>query len=423
MKKLLLLPALLLGTLASAQPHYNYEVTPLLGYTFTEGNINVEDYYSYGGEVQWNNLSTSGIKPELFFMHGSADYTARNLLGQSTDFNRVALHGVYDMDNETVVPFAKAGIGYENLSNPAGSGNTNSAFVDAGVGLKIFVVPQVALKAEALYMLKNNKNRYDNNLNLFVGLTIALDKRVYVHPYTETTVAIEDEDKDGISDENDQCLHTPQGVEVDEHGCALDDDNDGIANMYDECPNTQVGVEVNSKGCALDSDNDGVIDSDDRCPNTPYGEEVDQNGCQKDSDHDGVIDALDACPNTPLEVKEVDAQGCFSAMNLNINFDTGSAHVTDESMDRIHQFADFLKTVPLYDVTIVGYTDNVGTQQNNLRLSQRRADKVRELLIQDGVDPASLRAIGKGENDPVASNDTAEGRAQNRRIEAHLTRK
>jgi len=454
MKKSFFLSTLFFTSLAFAHD-YNYEVTPLIGYNMAEGNINVRNYLTYGGELQWNNISPS-IKPELFILSGSSRYAApRSIKGSHTTFNRIGMHGVYDLEKiKFLVPFAKAGLGYENLSNPSKSGNYNSVYADVGVGLKVFILPQIALKAEALYMLKNNNNRYDNNLNFLFGLTIALDQNHFVRKIDLHTYTVEkDDDNDGVINKKDKCPNTPKDVKVNKKGCPLDDDADGIANYLDQCPNTPYGVGVDDNGCELDSDADGVVDSqdmcpetpegatvneegcqldddkdgvfnsDDNCPNTPKGRDVDVHGCQLDSDKDGVVDALDMCPNTPIEVKKVDQDGCFHKLNLNINFDTGSANVKESSLPHIQKFAKFLKTVPIYNVTIVGHTDNVGKKKKNLKLSKKRAKMVRKLLIQEGVDANSITAIGKGESEPVVSNDTPEGRAQNRRIEAILEKK
>ncbi|MEO1937580.1 MAG: OmpA family protein, partial [Sulfurimonas sp.] len=84
-------------------------------------------------------------------------------------------------------------------------------------------------------------------------------------------------------------------------------------------------------------------------------------------------------------------------------------------------YAAFLKRNTNYSAKIVGYTDNVGSEAYNQKLSERRAKAVMNALIERGVDAKQLSAIGMGELNPVASNDTAEGRAQNRRIEAQMT--
>ena len=80
-----------------------------------------------------------------------------------------------------------------------------------------------------------------------------------------------------------------------------------------------------------------------------------------------------------------------------------------------------LKQFPESDITVVGYTDNTGSQQVNDKLSQQRAESVVDYLEQQGVAADRLKAIGKGWDDPIASNSTAAGRAQNRRVEIYIT--
>ena len=118
-----------------------------------------------------------------------------------------------------------------------------------------------------------------------------------------------DEDKDGVTDEKDKCLNTPEGATVDSVGCPMDTDKDGVVDGIDKCPNTKEGRQVDATGCESDFDKDGIPDADDRCPNTKEGVPVDSTGCAADSDKDGVPDNLDKCPGT-AEGAEVNAEGC-----------------------------------------------------------------------------------------------------------------
>lgn len=135
-----------------------------------------------------------------------------------------------------------------------------------------------------------------------------------------------------------------------------------------------------------------------------------------DSDGDGVTDDLDKCPNTPRGY-EVDAQGCFKSLNLLVTFGFDSNEIKDEAASRIAEFAEFLKANPV-NVEIQGYTDSTGPAAYNQKLSEERAKAVGQALVNRGVAASSITTKGYGENNPVASNDTREGRAQNRRIEA-----
>ncbi|MEO1938567.1 MAG: OmpA family protein [Sulfurimonas sp.] len=106
-----------------------------------------------------------------------------------------------------------------------------------------------------------------------------LSNRVMVSLYLVTPKDV-DSDGDGVFDRFDRCEKTPAGVKVDKNGCPVDSDGDGVLDYQDKCPNTSPkGIIVDADGCPLDSDNDGVIDYKDRCENTPEGLEVDPHGC------------------------------------------------------------------------------------------------------------------------------------------------
>lgn len=141
-----------------------------------------------------------------------------------------------------------------------------------------------------------------------------------------------------------------------------------------------------------------------------------------DDDKDGVLNSVDKCPNTPAGHK-VDNDGCSKLVNLHINFDTASYKVKETYQSKVKEFADFMKTMPNYDAKIVGHTDSVGSDKSNQTLSENRANAVKNLIIKEGVDASRISSKGMGEKAPVASNDTAEGKAENRRIEAELIKK
>lgn len=164
-----------------------------------------------------------------------------------------------------------------------------------------------------------------------------------------------------------------------------------------------------------DSDRDGVIDSADRCPNTPAGASVDANGCELDGDKDGVVDRLDKCPTTPAGDK-VDASGCSYSIPLQVQFDTNKATIKAESYGELDTFVQFLKDVPSAKGELQGHTDADGSEAYNLGLSQRRADAVKAYIVDKGIDGARINAKGYGESQPVADNNTAAGKAANRRV-------
>ena len=106
-----------------------------------------------------------------------------------------------------------------------------------------------------------------------------------------------------------------------------------------------------------------------------------------------------------------------------INFPTGGAEVPASIRGFLESAASDLKQVPKgYVLEIAGYTDNTGDAAINRELSERRADAVREALIKAGAEPDMLVAKGYGSADPIASNDTPEGRQRNRRIEYRVVK-
>ncbi|GGX79637.1 hypothetical protein GCM10007160_03740 [Litchfieldella qijiaojingensis] len=183
---------------------------------------------------------------------------------------------------------------------------------------------------------------------------------------------------------------------------------------YGEVP---AGVATDAEGCPLDSDGDGVPDYRDQCPGTPAGVEVDAQGCPLDSDGDGVPDYRDQCPNTPAGA-EVNALGCPESLVLrDVNFEFDSARLTPQAEQVLDGVAERLVASPNVRVSIEGHTDSVGSDAYNQQLSQRRAESVVDYLESRGVERNRMRAQGFGEEQPIASNETDAGRAENRRVE------
>ncbi len=134
----------------------------------------------------------------------------------------------------------------------------------------------------------------------------------------------------------------------------------------------------------------------------------------KDRDGDGVLDRADRCPNTPKGAK-VNRQGC--CVLKGIEFDTGKSTIKSQSTMVLDEVVAVLMKNPSLKVEVQGHTDNVGTQENNQALSQRRAEAVMGYLVGKGIAEKRLSAMGYGFSKPIAPNDTAEGRAKNRRVQ------
>ena len=139
-----------------------------------------------------------------------------------------------------------------------------------------------------------------------------------------------------------------------------------------------------------------------------------------DGDNDGVCDTADKCPNTPAGAK-VDKVGCPLEQTLKLLFDFDSAELRPESIEELERLVKFMGDVPSATALIEGHTDSKGTEEYNLKLSDRRAKAVFDYLTSRGVDPARLSSIGHGESKPIAPNeidgkDNPEGRQLNRRV-------
>jgi len=187
-------------------------------------------------------------------------------------------------------------------------------------------------------------------------------------------------------------VEPPPGALLDSQGCATDGDGDGIVTGVDLCLDTPEGVTVDMVGCPLDEDFDAVPDYLDLCPGTEYGAIVDPDGC-------------------PL-------QGQVLLVIEGINFAFDSNELDLNSQDMLDDAAIKLnKTDAVLEVRVEGHTDSTGSEEYNMDLSLKRAQAVIDYLATMGVSSSSLIAVGMGESVPVMGNDTADGRAANRRVE------
>jgi outer membrane protein OmpA-like peptidoglycan-associated protein len=245
-----------------------------------------------------------------------------------------------------------------------------------------------------------------------------------------------DNDHDGIPDTQDKCPDLAEDIDgfQDNDGCPdLDNDQDGIPDIKDKCPNEPEDFDgdMDTDGCpdlVKDSDNDGLPDNLDRCP--LQAEDLDgyqdDDGCPDlDNDLDGIPDLQDKCPNQPETFNGIDDDdGCPDAKEIGkqfvlrgINFESGRADLTPDSHTVLDQVVASLNAYPEAKLEIRGHTDSQGPANFNLELSQKRAESVRQYLIKGGIDPNRVTAVGIGEEEPMTTNATAEGRALNRRIE------
>jgi outer membrane protein OmpA-like peptidoglycan-associated protein len=202
-----------------------------------------------------------------------------------------------------------------------------------------------------------------------------------------------DRDSDGVVDEKDACPDSAGPIQL--LGCP-DDDGDGVPNNKDKCPG--VKGSPNFEGCpAPDSDGDGVNDDDDKCPLVK--------GTKANA----------GCP--PIRA---DLMMSVSRASNRIFFVRAKSNLEKNSMKELDHVVSVLKADTTLKLVIQGHTDSEGTDERNAALSVRRAMAVKKYLMTRGIADNRLETHGYGAHRPIASNETAEGMAQNRRVEMIL---
>ena len=303
-----------------------------------------------------------------------------------------------------------------------------------GLGTEIFLTNNIGLDLQGRLSPTPFADHKDN-VGLGDNNDLALEARATLSFYFG---AYKDTDKDGIEDKLDADPLHPEdldGFQDNDGAPDYDNDADGIPDLNDKAPNEaedKDGFQDDDGVPDRDNDGDGILDAKDKCPNK--AEDVDgfqdEDGCPElDNDGDGISDAKDKCPDKPETVNGYqDDDGCPDKKPMlekkgarlilkGINFASGSATLTEDSYETLDKVVAGLKDNREVAIEVRGYTDSRGSAKVNQKLSQRRAKTVMQYLIDAKIDPSRLKAVGYGEKDPVASNKTKEGRAQNRRIE------
>ncbi|MGB2171625.1 MAG: OmpA family protein [Flavobacteriaceae bacterium] len=330
-------------------------------------------------------------------------------------------------------PYVKGGWGFSSFDAIEGGkydysrSMTNTYF--GSVGLNLQLGEKWSIFAETSYRATQDKPEV-NYLMHSVGVAIGFGSG--------------DSDKDGVNDKKDKCPDIPGLKEFE--GCP-DTDEDGIPDTEDDCPETAGPKENN--GCP-DTDGDGVLDKDDACPEEVGAVEL--NGCP-DTDGDGVANPDDECPE---EAGDAENKGCpwpdtdgdgvadkdddcpelagktengcpeitdevLTTMNQigsNILFPPGSARIMGaKTLDALSEVKDILSSNPEGIVVIEGHASTDGSEDFNMKLSQKRADSVRDKLIELGIDGSRLETKAYGETKPLVGFEN--NRVKNRRVEFH----
>ena len=293
---------------------------------------------------------------------------------------------------KTLMPFLEVGGGY-SIFDEQGAG-----YFNLGAGIEIWLGPKkkTALTLETIY--KNTGETYGvKHFQHLMGLAFLFGAK-------------KDLDGDGIQNTEDACPQVAGLIEF--NGCP---DTDGIQDAEDDCP--EVAVIASLNGCP-DTDGDGIQDEEDDCPNTPGIPAF--NGCP---DTDGVKDLEDQCPD---EAGTIENDGCpeitqeiierLQEIGKIIYFATNDSKLNERNNQILDEVFNTLQNYSSYKVVVEGHTDSSGQASFNQALSEKRANSVMRYLIEKGMSPSRVSAKGYGETRPAVSNDTAEGRRENRRV-------
>jgi len=318
-------------------------------------------------------------------------------------------------DRYFVTPYLTAGAGVSQYDGYWG------AYIPVGPGVQFNFSRNVFLQLQGQYRMGISEN---TNYHFYYGL--GLLKRMGNLKTTKAavdvppTVVTTDRDGDSVPDSIDACPDVPGPKELFE---CPDSDGDGVPDKDDKCPDVKGYPQY--AGCLPpDRDGDGIPDDVDKCPDVPGSPYF--NGCPiPDTDGDGVNDAEDHCLTEPGPVSN---HGCplietrLGSYAREIYFASSSSKILEQSYAPMNELVKILRENPDTRVEISGHTDNTGSSALNMQLSKSRAEAVRRYLIQQGIAATRLTSAGYGPTQPIADNNTPEGKAMNRRVEIRIIR-
>jgi outer membrane protein OmpA-like peptidoglycan-associated protein len=356
--------------------------------------------------------------------------------GETEDKAKIWLvrgHGILQLPLGRLVPFVLGGGGLFALETDDSIGDDQDPIVYFGGGLKFACNQRLSLRLDVRdnFMQKNKlapSNGKDGDmvqgLEVLFGLSLTFGRS----PWSPNPP---DQDRDGVPDRDDQC---PADAGPAPTGCPPppDADRDGVPDASDPCPTeAEDGNPPDEKdGCPnKDLDADGIPIPVDLCPDQAG---IAPDGCPpKDTDGDGLMDPDDRCPkDAETRNNFEDQDGCpdelpdqvkkFTGVIRGIQFASGNAKIRRSSYPLLEDAVGVLKQYPTLRIRISGHTDSRGKLATNVKLSENRANAVRDFLTSRGVENSRVETRGVGPEEPIADNKTSAGRAQNRRIEFEL---
>ena len=381
----------------------------LFGYRRHFNQMN--DQFGYGASIKKYFLPNFALSADYF---GGKLGGANDATGQSFETNipwsaalsaQVGLANINFRHKEGVIkPYLQAGYGLMAYENTLMNGNASTTrestakFIPAALGVKFGLMPGLML--DVAYQLNATESRWidgraGTRKDLFsyakVGLEFALGNSDKPFLGNSNPVRGMQEEYQGLYDEL-QAENQRQKAELESTKNSLngqinsllndlkDDDGDGVANKFDQCPGTPKGVKVDGSGCPLPEVKAPVIQQ--------------------------------------ITITEEDKRVVADAI-ANLEFDLGKATIRPTSHASLNKVAALL-IEKNFSLKLAGHTDNTGSLQLNLKLSKDRAESVKAYLVSKGANPSRIEATGYGPNQPIATNATAEGRQQNRRVEFTL---
>jgi OOP family OmpA-OmpF porin len=347
------------------------------GYLLIEGDSNLKNAVVYG--ARFGSYLNDHTSLELSVLAGESDIRHSD---RTADLLLPTVEGLYYLGQAQSPwrPYLAGGAGFLQANRDRLIDHNHIDFaLTYGGGVKYTLRPFCVARGDVRDIIDTQSGKGTHNALVSLGISWLYGGSIESAPVRKKQAAVA----------------APKEVKV--VATVADRDHDGVPDDKDDCVDTPVGMKVDPRGCVFvqDSDQDGVPDDKDDCPGTVSGTKV----------------GADGCPDEAKAVPE-------DAWILNgVTFEKGADTLSSNKQLALDNAIEILKNHPKIRVEIQGHTDSFGKDALNQNLSERRAQSVKNYLVQNGIAADRLETKGYGETKPIASNATPEGRAKNRRIE------
>jgi len=390
-------------------------------------NFPISEHFSIEPQLSLNSLQfqTSNTTANLLMTDGKIRYISIPVLAKIN---------AGDMFAVTVGPQFDFRTSIEDNNNVVTKEDFKGSNISLSLGLEAFPRSKVSIFGRYVFGFSDIDARSSHDASMEykisdwqLGLKLRLFGKKTTTTYKATTVTAPvrvDTDGDGIYDDEDKC--PTQAGTLKYNGCPVPDtDGDGINDELDKCP-TVAGV-AKYDGCPIpDTDGDGLNDEEDKCP-TQAGPK-DRMGCPVlDKDNDGVPDDVDKCPdiaglaaNDGCPEVPANVSKSIGLAASGIYFGNNNATLSSRSNASLDKVVTIMNENPTLKIRIEGHTDNSGSADANMTMSQNRANSVKAYLVSKGIAEDRIITEGFGGTQPISDNTTAAGRMKNRRIELRM---